>query len=68
MNKTILTLLAGVVVGLLIAPDKGSETLKKIRSRVNDYQDDVAGKAKDIASKGKEVFQNGRAQMSEAVI
>lgn len=67
MNKTVLALLAGVVIGILVAPDRGSETVKKLRSRLKDYKDQAADKAKDLASKGKEAFQNGRAQMSEAM-
>ncbi len=67
MNKTLLALLAGVAIGILLAPDKGSETLKKLRSRVKDYTDEAADKAKDLAGKGKEIFQNGRAQMSDAL-
>jgi gas vesicle protein len=67
MNKTIFTLLAGVVLGILIAPDKGSETLKKLRSRAKDYSDDAADKVKDLAGKGKEALRNGRSQLSEAL-
>jgi gas vesicle protein len=65
MNKTITALLAGIVIGILIAPDKGSETVRKLRSRVNDYKDQAADKAAEFASKGKEAFQNGRDQLSE---
>lgn len=31
MNKTLVALLAGIAVGILIAPAKGSETRKKIK-------------------------------------
>ena len=65
MNKTITALLAGIVIGILIAPDKGSETVRKLRSRVNDYKDQAADKATEFADKGKEAFRNGRDQLNE---
>jgi gas vesicle protein len=56
MNKTLLTLLVGIGVGILIAPAKGSETWKKMVDGLNDLKDkleeeaeDVVGKAKDLA-------------------
>lgn len=67
MNKTMWTLLAGVVIGILIAPDKGSETLKKIRGRANDLKDRATDKADELASKGKEIYQKGRSQVNEAL-
>lgn len=38
--------LAGVAIGILIAPDKGTETLKKLQNLVDDY----TGEAKDAIS------------------
>jgi len=40
---------AGVVVGLLIAPEKGSETRKRLASTAGDWADQVGG-----------LFKNGR--------
>jgi gas vesicle protein len=42
---------AGVVVGLLIAPDKGSETRKRISRTTSDWADQVSG-----------IFKNGRTE------
>ena len=42
---------AGVVVGLLIAPDKGSETRKRISRTTSDWADQVSG-----------LFKNGRTE------
>ena len=52
---------AGVVIGLLIAPDKGSETRKQIRKKTGEWVDGlshlfVRGKegAEDLKDKGRE--------------
>ena len=37
--KVITGILAGIIVGLLIAPAKGSETRKKLSKTVNDLSD-----------------------------
>ena len=42
---------AGVVVGLLIAPEKGSETRKRIARTTGDWADQVSG-----------LFKNGRTE------
>jgi gas vesicle protein len=60
-------LLAGVVVGLLVAPDKGSETVKKLRSRLNDYKDQASDELQGLAKKGKQAFQQGRNKVSDAI-
>ncbi len=44
---------AGVIAGMLIAPDKGSETRKKIKNKAKDYADNLNG----VIEKGKRKFQ-----------
>ena len=65
MKKVLLILLAGVAVGLLIAPDKGSETWTKVVDGLDDLKDkamdeinNLVEKGKDLVSKGKETAQN----------
>jgi gas vesicle protein len=65
MNKIFYALLAGVVVGVLLAPDKGSETIKKLRSRINDYKNDAEDEADEFVSKGKAAFAKGRTKLNE---
>lgn len=45
---------AGVVVGLLLAPDKGTETRKKIKQTATDW----AGHLSDLFSTAKEEIDN----------
>jgi len=45
---------AGVCIGLLIAPDKGSETRKKIADTASDWTD----KLKNIFNDGREQYEH----------
>lgn len=45
---------AGVIAGMLIAPDKGSETRKKIKNKAKGYADNING----FIEKGKKKFQH----------
>ena len=54
MNDSMKTLLAflagaaaGAAVGILMAPDKGSETRRKIMTRAKDFGDDMTDAAKE---------------------
>lgn len=57
-NKIILGLLgaaaAGVVIGILLAPDKGGEVRKKIADRASD----IAVRIGEFISSGKEKLQD----------
>ena len=65
MNKILLGLLAGVAIGLLVAPDKGSETLRKIRSRINEYTDQAEDEANDLADQAKSAINKGKRKVNE---
>jgi gas vesicle protein len=41
MSKIITALFAGIAIGILVAPRKGSETRKKIRDGISDMRDDI---------------------------
>ena len=45
---------AGVVIGLLLAPEKGSDTRKKIKETAGDWTDSLAG----LWQKGKDAAEN----------
>ncbi|HET9431805.1 MAG TPA: YtxH domain-containing protein [Chitinophagaceae bacterium] len=71
MSKFLTGFAAGLVVGILFAPDKGSETRQKLADRANDLKDqfndfidslgekaeDLAEKADDMANKVKPEYQ-----------
>lgn len=71
MSKLLTGLAVGVLVGILFAPDKGSETRKKmvdagndLKDKFNDFidhlsnkADDLAEEADDFAAKAKPEYQ-----------
>jgi gas vesicle protein len=67
MNRFFLSLMAGVAIGVLLAPDKGSETVKKLRNRLKDLKDDAACKGDELAGKAKLAFNGSRSAVNDNV-
>ena len=61
MNKTFLTLLVGIGIGILLAPAKGSETWKKLVDGLDEYKD----KGTDLVNKGKDLLNKGKSKVQE---
>jgi gas vesicle protein len=60
MKKVLLILLAGVAVGLLVAPQKGSKTWKKIVDGLDDIKDKAVDEMNSLVDKGKDFATKGK--------
>lgn len=65
MNKVIVAFASGVIIGLLYAPAKGSDTRKKIanlgnscKETWNDITDSIAGRIDSVKSKVDDMAYN----------
>ncbi|MGE8342525.1 YtxH-like protein [Flavobacterium sp. ACN2] len=72
-SSTILGILgaaaAGAFIGVLFAPDKGSNTRKKIKDKSKDYGDNLKTKfdgiVSTITSNGKEIIEEGKSKLNQ---
>ena len=60
MKNVIYALLAGVAIGMLIAPDKGSETRKRLFGKIGDLSDDLADGASDLSDGASNLYERGK--------
>ena len=60
MKKILFVLLAGVAVGLLLAPEKGSETWKKLAGGLDDIKDKAVDEMNNLVNKGKGLMAKAR--------
>jgi gas vesicle protein len=68
-SKVLLSLLAGAVVGaavgILFAPDKGSETRRKISEESNDLANNLKNKFNDFVDEAKEKFSSIKSETED---
>ena len=68
-TKTLLGFLAGAAVGalagILLAPDKGSETRKKISKKTGDLGDSLKGQFNDFIDGVKETYSGAKAEAED---
>jgi gas vesicle protein len=57
MKKAFWLILTGIAIGILVAPDKGSETLKKIKDKLDDLKDRAADNINDMVDTVRESTQ-----------
>lgn len=53
---------AGVVIGMMLAPEKGSDLRKKVKEAANDWANQLA----DMFAEGKAEFSNLKSKASRA--
>jgi gas vesicle protein len=66
MKKALWLILAGVAIGVLIAPDKGSETMKKIKDNLDDLKDKAKESFDDMVDTGKNIVNKGKKEAKKA--
>jgi gas vesicle protein len=67
MNKLLLGVIAGIAIGLLLAPEKGSETVKNLKKRFKEYNDKASDAADDLVNEGKRVFNRAADKFNDTL-
>jgi gas vesicle protein len=60
MKKALYLILAGVAIGILVAPDKGSETWRKLKDGFDDWKEGAMDQINEMVSQGKELVGKGK--------
>lgn len=67
MNKILLGLLAGIAIGIALAPEKGSVTREKLRKGFDDLKNKAGDAAKEFADEVDKGFENLKTRFNNAV-
>ena len=67
MKKALYLILAGVAIGILVAPAKGSETLRKIKDGFDEWKDGAMDQFNDFVSRGKDVVDEAGTEARKTV-
>jgi gas vesicle protein len=59
MKKALYLILAGVAIGIFLAPDKGSETWRKVKNGFDDLKEGAMDQINELVSQGKELVGKG---------
>ena len=60
-------LAAGALLGILLAPDKGSETRKKLKENAGDYADELKKKLNKFVENVTDKFESAKAEAYDLV-
>lgn len=58
---------AGAVLGILFAPDKGTETRRKIAQKSNDFKDTVRNKFNELGEAISEKYDSIRGEANDII-
>ena len=59
MKKALYLILAGVAIGILVAPGKGSETWRKLKDGFDDWKEGAIDQINEMVSQGKDLVGKG---------
>jgi gas vesicle protein len=65
MNKLLLGLMLGIGIGILIAPDKGTATRKKLKEGFDDLLETAGDTLDDLVDQGRQAFNTAKDKVSE---
>jgi len=66
MKKILLVLLAGIGIGMLLAPEKGTETWKRLVDGLDDIKDKAIDEMDNLMDKSKGPIKKARAKAETA--